>query len=131
MSEEEKQQILNELEERFENKYKGILSKEDVATVLSEPRNKWFRDEDKLGHKSLMTQAFGNSIVSWQVWEEVRKLTCRICGKSYVRQLTDDDHAEEVAERLCELIYKLAMEKRELNEQSQKTDAESKTGRVE
>lgn len=112
MTEQEKQEILSELESRFEEKYKGIIAKEDVATVLKEPRNKWFRDEFNSGYKSTMSQAFGSSIVAWQVWEEVRKLTCRICGKSYVRQLTDNDHADEVAEKLCQLIYDLAIERR-------------------
>jgi hypothetical protein len=116
MSEEEKKEILDELEKRFDEKYKGILTKEDVYTVLKEPRNKWFRDDSGNGHDSLMTIAFGSSIVAWQMWEEIRKLTCRICGKSYVRQLEDSDNAEEVAERLCELVYKLAMDRKGVKE---------------
>lgn len=116
MTEQEKQEILNELESRFEEKYKGIVTKEDVATVLKEPRNKWFRDEFNGGYNSPMSQAFGSSIVAWQVWEEVRKLTCRICGKSYVRQLTDNDHSDEVAEKLCQLIYDLTMERKSKHE---------------
>ncbi len=116
MTENEKLEIIEEVEKRLEEKYKGIISKEDVATVLAEPRNKWFRDPDvksaSVANKSPMVYAFGNSIVAWQVWEEIRKLTCRICGKHYVRQLEQSDHADEVCEKLCELVYELACEKR-------------------
>ena len=39
MTDEEKDEILQELEKRLEDKYKGYLSKEDVAVVLKRPRN--------------------------------------------------------------------------------------------
>ena len=129
MTEQEKQEIINDLESRFEEKYKGIIAKEDVATVLKEPRNKWFRDEYNCGHNSPMSQAFGSSIVAWQVWEEVRKLTCRICGKSYVRQLNDNDHADEVAEKLCQLIYDLTMERSGLNGKIKETTTDTANGK--
>lgn len=112
LSEVEKEKLLNELEQRFERRYKGILSGEDTQSVLREPREKWFRDEDGGGHKSMMTQAIGNSVVAWSMWEDIRRLTCRICGKSYVRQLTPEDHADEVAEKLCALIYAMATKRR-------------------
>ena len=117
MTEQEKTEIIEELEARFDAKYKGILSHEDVATTLSEPRNKWFRGEDGGGYGSLMAEALGNTVVAWSVWEEIRKLTCRICGKSYVRQLTDGDKADEVAETLCEMVYRLSN-----NRKSEKED---------
>ena len=121
MTEQEKTEIIEELEARFGEKYKGILSREDVATTLSEPRNKWFKDPDirsaSVAKKSPMVEALGNCFVAWQVWDEIRKLTCRICGKSYVRQLTDDDKADEVAETLCEMVYRLAN-----NRKSEKED---------
>ena len=44
MTEQEKNEILNELEARFDKKYKGCLTKEDTQSILKEPRNKWFRD---------------------------------------------------------------------------------------
>lgn len=112
LEEREKQEIIDELEERIERKYKGILTGEDVQSILREPREKWFRDENDSGHKSLMTQAFNNSIVAWAVWEQIRRLTCRVCGKSYVRQLTEDDNADMVAEKICALVYALAIKHR-------------------
>lgn len=40
MTEQEKNEIMDELEKRMEKKYKGCLSKEDVMSPLKEPRNK-------------------------------------------------------------------------------------------
>lgn len=110
MTENEKKEILDELEKRFDEKYKGYLKKEDVQTVLKEPRNKWFRDKNGSGCNSLMSEAFGSSIISWQVWEVIRKLTCVVCGKQYVRHLSEEDHADGIAEKICQLIYDLKTE---------------------
>jgi len=113
MTEQEKTEILDELEQRFEQKYKGIVTRKDTQKQLANPRDKWFRDERNGGQNSLMTQALnGNSIVAWAVWEKIRTLTCYICGVSYVRQLKDEWNADEVAERLCQTVYDLAMERR-------------------
>lgn len=118
MTEKEKTEILDELEHRFEQKYKGIITREDTQRQLSAPREKWFRDERGGGQNSLMTQALdGNSIVAWAVWERIRTLTCYICGVSYVRQLKDEWNADEVADRLCQAVYELAMEHRREGEE--------------
>lgn len=61
------------------------------------------------GTDSLMANALGNSFVAWSAWEQIRRLTCVACGKKYVRQLTEDDHAEEVCEEICQTIYDIAM----------------------
>ena len=37
-------QLLDELEKRMDEKYKGCLTREDVATTLKTPRKKWFRE---------------------------------------------------------------------------------------
>ncbi len=111
MTEQEKNELLEELEQRFEKKYKGCMTKEDVATVLKEPREKWFKDENGHGSNSLMSEAFGSSIIAWQVWETIRKLTCVVCGKQYVRHLKEEDNADEVAEKICQCIYDLGKEK--------------------
>lgn len=113
MTEQEKNEILNELEARFEKKYKGCLTKEDIQSILKEPRNKWFRDTQGSCSNSLMADAFDNSIIAWQVWETIRKLTCVVCGKQYVRHLEKDDHAEEIAEELCQFVYDLRMRQKE------------------
>lgn len=110
MTEQEKKEIIEELESRFEKKYKGSLFKEDTQTVLKVPREKWFRSENGGGSGSLMAEAFDNTVISWQIWEMVRKLTCNICGKHYVRHIAGDEHAEEIAERICQLIFDLRME---------------------
>ena len=113
MTEQEKTEILDELEQRFEQKYKGIVTREDTQKQLASPRDKWFRDENNGGQHSLMTQALdNNSIVAWAVWEKIRTLTCYICGVSYVRQLKDGWNADEIADRLCQTVYDLAVEHR-------------------
>lgn len=116
MTENEKQEIIEELEKRIEKKYKGCLTREDTQSVLKESRNKWFRDDNGSGCNSLMSEAFGSSIISWQVWETIRKLTCVICGKQYVRHLIEEDNPDEVANKLCELVYSLRNERKNKNE---------------
>ena len=112
MTEQEKNEILDELEKRIDQKYKGCLSKEDTQSVLKQAREKWFQKPIKgsLGvRESLMHKLFGN-IIYWQVWELIRKLTCIICGCQYVRHLAGCDYAEEVAEKLCQTVYDLKKE---------------------
>ncbi|MCI5919033.1 MAG: hypothetical protein MRZ75_06920 [Roseburia sp.] len=109
MTEQEKKELLDELEKRMDEKYKGCLTREDVATTLKAPREKWFRDENGNGRYSLMADAFDSTIISWQVWETIRKLTCVICGKQYVRQLANVENADEIAEKLCQFVYDLKM----------------------
>lgn len=110
MTEQEKNEILDELEKRIEQKYKGCLSKEDTQSVLKQVRDKWFtRDLYGKRQESPMHKAFGN-IIYWQVWELIRKLTCIICGRQYVRHLAGCEYAEKVAEKLCQFIYDLKAE---------------------
>lgn len=107
MTEQEKNEIIEEVEKRLEQKYKGCLSREDTQSVLKQAREKWFT-RNPLSNKpdSPMHKAFGN-IIYWQVWELIRKLTCIICGKQYVRHLSGCKEAEEVAEKLCQFVYDL------------------------
>ena len=109
MTELEKAEIIDELEKRIEKKYKGCLSREDTQSVLKTVRDKWFTYDCIKGKDSPMHKVFGN-IIYWQVWELIRKLTCIICGCQYVRHLAGCDYAEEVAERLCKIVYDLKTE---------------------
>lgn len=111
MTEKEKAEILAELEKRIDQKYKGCLSREDTQAVLKNVREKWFHNPTKgWNHlESPMYKMFGN-INYWQIWELIRKLTCIICGRQYVRHLVDCEYAEEVAEKLCQFVYYLKAE---------------------
>lgn len=111
MTEKEKAEILDELEKRLDQKYKGCLSKEDTQVVLKNVREKWFHNPTKGWHHldTPMHKLFGN-IIYWQVWELIRKMTCIICGCQYVRHLAGCDYAEEVAEKLCQTVYDLKKE---------------------
>lgn len=110
MTEQEKVEILDELEKRIDQKYKGCLSREDTQSVLKQAREKWFKREPFSNKPdSPMHNAFGN-IIYWQVWELIRKLTCVILGCQYVRHLSGNKYAEEVAEKLCQFVYDLKVE---------------------
>lgn len=109
MTEQEKNEIIEEVEKRLEKKYKGCLSREDTQSVLKNVREKWFSHDAIRGKDSPMHKIFGN-IIYWQVWELIRKLTCIICGSQYVRHLSGCDYAEEVAEKLCQAVYDLKTE---------------------
>lgn len=101
MTEQKEQEIVDRVEKS--------VCKEDTQKVLQEPRNKWFKDANGSGTDSLMANALGNSFIAWSAWEQIRRLTCVACGKKYVRQLTEDDHAKEVCEEICQTIYDIAM----------------------
>lgn len=110
MTEQEKNEIIEEVEKRLEQKYKGCLSREDTQSVLKNTREKWFKHDPLRGERdSPMHKVFGN-IIYWQVWELVRKLTCIVCGRQYVRHLAGCEYAEEVADKICQLIYDLKTE---------------------
>lgn len=86
------------------------LEKEFPDDVKILARNNDFRDKNGNRRSSLMMDAFDSSIISWQVWETIRKLTCVICGKQYVRQLANVENADEIAEKLCQFVYDLKMD---------------------
>lgn len=109
MTEQEKNEIIDEVEKRIEKKYKGYLSREDTQAVLKNVREKWFTHETMSHKDSPMHKVFGN-IIYWQVWELIRKLTCIICGCQYVRHLAGNKYAEDVAERICQFVYDLKIE---------------------
>lgn len=49
-----------------------------------------------------------DSVTSWSMWELIRKLTCYICGKSYVRHLASEEEiANEICNTLCRTVYEL------------------------
>lgn len=41
------------------------------------------------------------------------ELTCAICGKQYVRQIAGIEEAPEIAEKICQYIYDMAIEFKE------------------
>ena len=109
ITEAEKLEILDELEKRLDGRLKKIPELEVSGRILKAPREKWFSNADGYCGTSLMGEAFGSSIIAWQVWETIRKLTCVICGKQYVRQIAGIEEAPEIAEKICQYIYDLAI----------------------
>lgn len=104
-----KEQLKHEIICEIEGKLKGVVIREDTQSVLSGPRNKWFRGQSRSiqnGFESPMYRVFGVGTF-WAVWELIRKLTCFICGVGYVRHLEGDPRAADIADALCEAVYDL------------------------
>lgn len=116
MTDIEKQEIIAEVEASVMEKVDKKYGREDTQSVLKAPREKWFGNSDTR-YKACppMREAFG-TFIDYQVWEIIRRLTCLIMGRKYVRQLSGDAKAEEVAERICQFVYDLRNEIRK-NEQ--------------
>ena len=78
-----------ELEKRLEEKYKLMFMKEHNGAILQEAREKWFNSPDsrsgQCARNSIMANAFGHPFYSWQVWDNVRKLTCQHGGFAAVQ----------------------------------------------
>ena len=115
MTDIEKQEIIAEVEASVMAKVDKKYGREDTQNVLKAPREKWFGNSDTR-YKACppMREAFG-AFIDYQVWEIIRRLTCLIMGRKYVRQLSGDAKAEEVAERICQFVYDLRNEIREKN----------------
>ena len=86
MTEQEKKEILELIEEHLA---KQMPQREDTQSTLAKTRNKWFKDNDGSSYQSLMSKAINDTHGSYVIWESVRKITCKICGVSYVRQIKD------------------------------------------
>lgn len=93
---------MDELENRRNGRIPGL---ENI-------RKKWFNGNDKNNkyRNSKMDTVFGNN--QHKVWDAVRGLTRIIFNKNSPAKLRylDQDAVEEVADRICELIYLLGSE---------------------
>lgn len=116
MTEQEKREIIDELENRMDQKYKRCLAREDTQSVLKNVRTKWFAGPNRFD--SPMFRFFG-AVTYWKVWELTRRLTCIICGYKYVRDLSGCSYAEDVAEQLCQTIYNLKLQVNKQEEESE------------
>lgn len=106
---EEKEELKAEILEEVQKSLKGKVIREDVSTTLKEPREYWFvkRTVDGKCVDGKMRSVI-DSVTSWAMWELIRKLTCYICGKSYVRHLASEgDIASEICNILCQNVYDL------------------------
>lgn len=106
MTEKEKSEIILEVKASIMEEMKGKCIKEDTQSALAAPRNKWFVRSTSKDNPSPMYKIFG-TYAYWQVWENIRKLTCLICGVGYCRQLNGNMKADEIADKICEFIYNL------------------------
>ena len=110
MTEQEKQEIIAEVEKSVMCKVKDKIIKEDTQKTLKVPREKWYGERFSHRRESVMVQAFDSPYMAWDAWEHIRRLTCLVCGSRYVRQLEGDPNAEKVCEEICQKIYDLRME---------------------
>ena len=107
MTELEREQIVEEVIKRIGG------NKQVTPRALTETHEKWFRDDKGTSYHSKMTKALGDPSATYSIWELVRRATCVCCGVQYVRQLKNIEKANEIADKICQLIYDLAIEPRE------------------
>lgn len=107
MTEAEKREIVQAVLAEMNNSARAV-----TARGLTPTHDKWFRDELGTASTSLMGKAFGNDGTrAYAIWELTRRATCAICGARYVNQLKDLDEANKVADKICQTIYDLAIER--------------------
>lgn len=109
MTEQEKQEIIAEVEKSVMDKMKDKIVKEDTQKTLKVPREKWYGERFSTRQDSTMVQAFDTPYMAWEAWERIRRLTCLVCGVRYVRQLEGDPDAERICDEICQKIYDLRM----------------------
>lgn len=109
MTEQEKQEIIAEVKASVMDEMKGEARGRQIKRVLKDQREKWYRGE------SPMCKAFPSTYMAWDAWEHIRRLTCLVCGESYVRQLEGNPDAERICDEICQKIYDLRMEVRKEN----------------
>lgn len=112
MTDQERKEIIAEVTAILEEKYKNENMKDNLKVALSVPRKKWFRDVNgKHSQDTLMDMAFsGTNVKVWSVWDTIRRLTCYACGERYVKRLDFIEKADEICDRICELVYNIRME---------------------
>ncbi len=107
MTDAEKKEIVQAVLAEINNAPKPV-----TARGLTPTHEKWFRDENGCASTSLMGKAFnGNGPRAYSIWELTRRATCAICGAQYVNQLKDTEDANMVADKICQTIYDLAIER--------------------
>ena len=110
MNKAEQEKIIEEVVRRIKGEKTMIEKPITTPRALVPTYMKWFRDEDGKAYNSKMTQATGDAYCSWQIWELIRRASCVCCGVQYVRQLRNEEKANEIADKICQCIYDLAME---------------------
>jgi hypothetical protein len=97
--------------ERFKAEIKAEVIKEITGKDYKAANSKTgVFDEVRDKYKKPLRDTFGICVWS-EVWDNIRRLSCRIAGVRYVRDLTPsmEFKAAEIAETLC----KMALESRE------------------
>lgn len=108
LTEQERAEIIAELKAE-------MIKDKESPRLLKPTYEKWCKDPDYY-HSRMRTALGGDGIVEAVVWDCIRKLVCKIMGVSYVRQIQDEDKANEIADELCGLVARLATEAREKDE---------------
>lgn len=106
MTEQEKQEIISEIKKYFREQ--GMTA--NAYNCLDDVRSKWFRERRRGDEDSPFEKAFDSTNAALRVWENIRRLTCIMCGKTHVTELRNDPYAEEICEKLCQFVYDLKME---------------------
>jgi len=101
-----KEEILAELKEQLAV---GSATKENNF-ALKPTMDKWINgkaegfDHRHKQRNGPLRNAYKSGVEAYKTWDQVRALTCRVMGVSYVRQIEDQELANEFADELCRLI---------------------------
>lgn len=112
-----------ELKEYIDNAVRRAVEakKKPNPRALSPTRHKWFEDEDGSFSTAVMGKAFDNQgYITSQIWDNVRPIVMKICGKTYVREIAAEDEPKlnDIADKLCQCIYDLRQEWMEYKDES-------------
>ena len=119
MTEKEIQELIaREVKKAIENQ-----PQKSTPRLLEKTHTKWFRDETGAAYKCKMNEVFYDTGVCWQVWENIRVLTTKICGAKWVRDIapSKQDEANRIADYICQQVYDL---KKKFNEESSCKESE-------
>ena len=102
-----KAEIMAEIKEQLEAE--SIIKESNF--VLKPTLDKWLNGKEwSIDHRSKkrngpLVEIFGNGVEAYRAWDQVRALTCRVMGVSYVRQIRNEGLANETANAICQVLY--------------------------
>lgn len=111
LTEQERAELKAELMAEIKEELAADSAVRGANFALKPTLDKWFNgkelsaDRRNKKHNGPLVEIFGNGVVAYRVWDQVRMLTCRVMGVSYVRQITDDGLANETANAICQVLY--------------------------
>ena len=103
----EREEIIKEVIARIEPKCTA-----ERVRALQPTFHKWFRDGNDPPYDAKMREIM-SGYEAYALWDLIRRATCNLCGVKYVRQITDAEKANRIADTICQTIYDLGKAERQ------------------